>query len=290
MNRKYTIETYLNQMLEPSTAANYLYTINHFLKLHPKAKQFKYQNLVAYMADLAKQYPNAQTRMRMLAAVKKYYDYLVETGHREDNPCRTFFIRKSSSQSVQLQDLFTSKELEALMQRENRYKHLEIRNKVIISLLIYQGLTKDELIRLEVDNIDLDMGTVYIKGSPKLNRRTLELRPNQVKLIDNYINETRPKIMWRGRSNKLIINKLGQSLSADGINAMLEPLAVIYPDRPLNPRSIRMSVISNWLNEKKLPLENVQELAGHKWPSTTEKYIRLDDLKQRVLINRYFPI
>jgi integrase/recombinase XerD len=51
-----------------------------------------------------------------------------------------------------------------------------------------------------------------------------------------------------------------------------------------------MSVICNWLNEKKIPLERVQELAGHKWPGTTEKYIKVDSFQQRELINRYFPI
>jgi integrase/recombinase XerD len=91
------------------------------------------------------------------------------------------------------------------------------------------------------------------------------------------------------KTDKLILNKLGKPITVDGINAMTDQLKALYPDRPLTPQSIRMSVISNWLNEKKLPLEAAQELAGHKWPSTTEKYIREDNLKQRELINKYFP-
>jgi len=50
-----------------------------------------------------------------------------------------------------------------------------------------------------------------------------------------------------------------------------------------------MSVISNWLNEKKISLEHVQELAGHKWPGTTEKYIRVNSLEEVELINKFFP-
>ncbi|MGQ2983159.1 tyrosine-type recombinase/integrase [Flavobacterium sp.] len=290
MDKNLTLEKYLYQHLAGQTAKNYLYTINNFLKLHPKAKRYKYQDLVSYMAGVREHYPNAQTCNRVLAAIKRYYDYLVYTGQREENPCMTITLKKANNQSIQLQDLFTNKELEALMHRENRYRHLDLRNKVIISLLIYQGLTSDELIRLEVGNVDLDNGTIYIKGSSKLNRRTLELKSNQIQLFYNYINETRPMMMWRGKINKLLLNKLGNLISVDGINAMIEPLAVLYPDRPLNPRSIRMSVISNWLNEKKMSLEDVQELAGHKWPSTTEKYFRVDSLEQRQLINKFFPL
>lgn len=290
MHKTITLEKYLYQHLAEQTARNYLYTIGHFLKMHPKAKRYKYQNLVSYMAEVREQYSNVQTCNRILAAIKKYYEYLVYTDQRTENPCQTLTLKIGKNQNVQFQDLFTSIELEALMKRDNRYRHLDLRNKVIISLLIYQGLTSDELIRLAVDNVDLDNGTVYIKGSSKLNRRILELRSNQIQLFYNYINETRPMMMWRAKTDKLILNKLGHPISVDGINAMIEPLAVLYPDRPLNPRSIRMSVISNWLNEKKISLEDVQELAGHKWPSTTEKYFRVNSFEQRELINRYFPI
>lgn len=289
MYRNLTLEKYLYVQLAEQTAKNYLYTINNFLKLHPKAKRYKYQDLVSYMAGVREQYPNAQTCNRILSAIKRYYDYLVYTSQREENPCLTLTLKKTNNQSVQLQDLFTSKELEVLMHRENRYRHLDLRNKVIISLLIYQGLTSDELIRLEVGNVDLDNGTVYIKGSSKLNRRNPNLRANQIQLFYNYLNQARPLMMWRDKTDKLFLNKLGNPISVDGINAMIEPLAALYPDRPLNPRSIRMSVISNWLNEKKLPLEMVQELAGHKWPSTTERYFRVDSLEQRELINKFFP-
>jgi hypothetical protein len=37
-------------------------------------------------------------------------------------------------------------------------------------------------------------------------------------------------------------------------------------------------------------LEDVQELAGHMWPGTTEKYIKMDSLEQRELFIKFFPL
>lgn len=54
--------------------------------------------------------------------------------------------------------------------------------------------------------------------------------------------------------------------------------------------TIRQSVISNLLNEKKMPQEDVQLFAGHRWTSSTEKYRRKDINEQRVLINRWHPL
>ena len=285
---KITLEDYLYKSHTKQTADAYLYTIEHFLKMNPKAKRYKYQQMVDYMAELTKRYPNTQTRTRMLSAIKKYYDYLVYTQQRTDHPCKSLIVKRER-QNIQVQDLFSSEDLNRLMSRENRYKHLDVRNKVLLSLLIYQGLTSDEVLRLDVGNIDLDMGTVYVKGSTKLNRRTLELERSQVMLFSNYINSTRQELL-RCNTDKLILNKLGQPITIDGIKAVVEPLQYLFNQKKLNPKSIRMSVISNWLNEKKLPLERVQEMAGHKWPSSTERYIKADHLKQREMINRYFPL
>lgn len=289
MKSKITIKDYLYQHLAPQSAENYLYTITNFLKLHPKAKRYKYQQLVDHLADVRQKYPNIQTCIRILSALKKYYDFLVATGQRTDHPCQKLTLKKGSDQSIQLQELFTIKELELLMKRENRYRHLDDRNKVLISLMIYQGLTSDELIRLDVKNIDLDSGKVYVKASSKLESRTLNLKSSQILLFERYINETRLKLK-RCTTEKLILTKLGKPITVDSINAMVEPLGSLFPDRKLNPRAIRMSVISSCFNEKKMSLEDVQRFAGHKWPGTTEKYLKKDSGKQRELINRFFPI
>ncbi len=54
--------------------------------------------------------------------------------------------------------------------------------------------------------------------------------------------------------------------------------------------TIRQSVIANWLNEKKLPLEQVQLMAGHRWISSTLKYRQNNIEQQRELMNKWFPL
>lgn len=283
-----TLEAFLHKSHTTKTANAYLYTIEHFLKMNPKAELYNYQQLVDYMAELSKRYPNAQTKTRILSAIKRYYDYLIHTDQRADHPCKSLIVKRER-QNIQVQDLFTSEDLQRLMSRENRYKHLDIRNKVLLSLLIYQGLTSDEILRLEVKDIDTEYGSIYIKESAKLNRRTLRMERSQIILFNNYINQTREELL-QCKTDKLILNKLGNPITTDGIKAVVEPLQPLFNQKKMNPKAIRMSVISNWLNEKKLPLEDVQQMAGHKWPSSTEKYIKADHIKQRELINQYFPL
>ena len=286
---KPTIENFLLQNYSGQTVKSYMFAINHFLKMNPRAKRYKYKNIVEYMEEIGEQQSNAKYRVVILSAIKKYYDYLVMSGYREDHPCRKLNIKVNSNQAVQVQDLFSSEELQLLLTRENRYENLDKRNSVLLNLLIYQGLTSDEIIRLNVRDIDLDAGTVYVKASSNLNSRKLQLLAKQILLFSKYISEVRPR-MLRSATDKLIIGKLGKPITVDSVHAMIEPLKPLFPDKNLNPKTIRMSVICNWLNEEKLALEHVQELAGHKWPGTTEKYFKADSLQQRELINRFFPL
>ena len=56
----------------------------------------------------------------------------------------------------------------------------------------------------------------------------------------------------------------------------------------INVNQIRASVIVNWLSQYNL--RKVQILAGHKYISTTERYIQ-EDLKQlQEVINNYHPL
>lgn len=286
--KKQSIEQFLLEQYAPQTVKSYLFAIEHFLKLNPKAKRYGYRHIVSYMEEVAKNQSNPHYRVVILSAIKKYYDYLVMTGYRTDHPCKLLNVKVKHNQPIQVQDLFTSEELQLLLNRENRYQFIDSRNAVVLSLLIYQGLASDEIVNLRVKDIDLDEGTVYVKASANLNRRTLELLNKQVMVFANYIHEARPKLL-RSDTDKLIITKLGKPMSVDSVQAMIEPLKGLFPDKKLCPQTIRMSVICNWLNDKKLPLEMVQELAGHKWPGTTEKYFKADSEQQRELINRFFP-
>jgi integrase/recombinase XerD len=286
--QKLTLEIYLKENLANKTAESYLYTINHFIKTNPKSKRYKFNDVVKYMDEVSQKQSNIQYRIRILSAIKKYYNYLLVIGQRTDHPCKKLNIKTKSNLAIQTQDLFSSEELQLLLQRENRYWFLESRNQVLLGLLIYQGLSSEEIIRLELKDIDLDNGTIYIKASKSLNRRTLELKTKQILPLSKYIDEVRPKMLMT-KTEKLILSKLGKPISVDGVCSVIEPLKSLFPDKKLNPQTIRMSVICNWLNEKKIDLVKVQELAGHKWPGTTEKYIKVDAKNERELINKFFP-
>ena len=75
----------------------------------------------------------------------------------------------------------------------------------------------------------------------------------------------------------------------EGIGYVIETQKHLFPGRRLNAKTIRQSVITNLLKAGK-DLRIVQAFAGHKYPSTTEKYkqTHVEELKTQIL--NYHPL
>lgn len=277
-----TFEEYLEQYYTKQTISSYLYVVCKLKREFPDCDQAKYKDILTYIAK------HEVRGYRELAALKKYYDYLIDEHIREDHPCKQIVI-KHPSRGVQFQDLFSLQELELLLKRENRYSHLEFRNKSIISLLIYQGLTPANITNLRIQDVDLDGGTIYVKQTPKVRKRLLFIKDKQFSYLNKYIKKERKQISREEEFDNLFLSSKGIPLSVDSLNKMLRALKPLFPDKNLNALSIRQSVISNWINREQLSIEDVQIMSGQKWLSSTEKYKRTDLEKEIEKINKYFP-
>lgn len=278
------LEQYLNQNYSQQTAKRYLFALNRYLS-NPQTATANYNQIMDYLGSLRKH----QVSIRVeLHAIKSYYRYLVETGQRADNPAESIKLRNDKSRAIQLQDLFTSEELERLLEREERYPILKNRNKIILSLLIYQALLTGEIKRLELNDIDLEAGLIKIKGSSKNNGRELKLTAKQVYWLMSYLEKDRIQLL-KESTNQLIISKLGKAESGEGISYLISRMQGKFPNRKLTPKTIRQSVIANLLKSGK-DLRLVQVYAGHKYPSSTEQYQQTDveELKNEVL--KFHPL
>jgi site-specific recombinase XerD len=281
--REYLLDRYTQQ-----TTESYLYIINNFRLENTDAEKLTYSDIVRYLGFLVQRGLSEQTRVTNLSALKKYYDYLISIGARDDHPCRSISIR-SKKKDVQTQNLFSTEELDLLFSRPNRYANLSIRNKAIISLLIYQGLSSEEIIRLNTTNVNFDNGTFFIKASKRYKARTLAFHRTQFSTFYEYINTARDNLI-RIPTKSLFLTKVGKPMTVDGIHAMIEPLKGLFPGRDLSPLTIRQSVIANWLNERKLPLEDVQNMAGHRFPSATDRYKSINVEEKRKWVNQFHPL
>ena len=284
------IEIWLLKKYSPRTVKMYMRDIGIFFSFigKEKAQSALYRDIMAYVEYLRRRGTGPSTISRTLYGVRAWYNYLLETGRRNDHPCRWITLKDARGADIQIQDLFTKAELELLMERTERFESVRIRNKAVVSLLIYQGLRLKEITALEVGDIDLPSSSIRVKEMPKTNGRTLPLKPSQVMLFSSYINEVRPGLIKENTDN-LLLNIRGGAMTADDISYLLGTFKHHFPGRLLSAKTIRQSVIANLLKAGH-DLRVVQAFAGHKKVSSTERYRQTGLEALRAAILKYHPL
>ena len=285
-----TLEAYLQKSYRPGTARGYLREIGIYLANYPGAATAGYGDVTAYLGALRNRYANASTLNRILASIKAYYAWLVADGQRQDHPARGILLRDLRSRDVQLQDLFTAAEMDALLARTERFKALSYRNRVLMSLLVYQALLPAEIAALRVTDIDLDAGTLTTAGTATTNARTLPLKPAQVLLFYGYLHQVRPALLKGRATDVFMLGLRGNPMAAEDIaKHVLRSYKGQYAPRVVSARTIRQSVIANLLKAGH-GLEVVQGYAGHKYPSSTERYRQEQVTTLQAAVAAYHPM
>ena len=284
------IETYLKERYTLKTTAVYKSDIETYLKLCPQGETALLKDIIGYIGILRSRYSNPKTINRILASLKAYYEFLNRTGKRKDNPCKAIRLRDKQNRDIQLQDLFTSQELESLLERKERFRLLVNRNKVLTGLLIYQGLKPDEIARITLQDINLKEATIYIKGSEKTGNRALSLKPHQIMLLHEYMEQARKELVKTPSEESLLIGSTGEPMKGEDISKHVQrSFKDRFKGRKVNCQSIRQSVITNLLKAGN-DLRIVQVFAGHKYPSTTEKYKQTGVEALKTAIQNYHPM
>lgn len=281
------LTTYLENHLKKGTYKSYLYEIEKFKKHYRNPENISYQNLMEYVELLRKNY-NPQSVKRTIYAIKKYYDYLVETGKVKTNIAANIKIKDGKENPIQLQELLTEKDLQKLLEpRKERYPILEKRNQIIMSLLVNQALLVGEIERLRIENLDLKNAKIKVQKTGITNERIVELKAEQILLFYQYLQEERTKLE-RQKTSFFLLNKLGSAITKDDINYLVSTYQKGFTKK-LTSVKIRQSVIKLKLDNGE-NLRKVQYFAGHKHADTTEKYRETGINALQTAINQYHPI
>ena len=264
-----SFETYLHQHSAPATVTRYLRELQAFSEeiIHPEAAS--YPQIIHWIGTLRSRGLGPSAIACRLHGIKAWFSYLQATGQRQDHPAAHIRLRDQRRSQPQLQQLFSEAELLSLLDRTERYQALRLRNQVIIGLMIFQGLRPAEIARIRQEHLQLSQGQIEILPSRQTNRRVLPLQPQQILQLHQLSEEAETTLI---------------SLQPESMGSLLASRQHRFPGRPLHPRSVRQSVIANWLAAG-LDLSRVQYLAGHRYPSSTERYREagIEALKAAVL-------
>ncbi len=290
-----TLEKYVSEQYSPKSAPGYLTMIKRYLGyVGEKAKAASYTDVLDYIGHLRILQLHPKSLVNNLFSIKIYYRWLVATNQRSDHPCQHLVLQDQINKKIPVETLYSKKVLDELLKNhKNKRALVQRRDEVIISLLIYQAMTVQEITTINLEDVNLKEARIKAKGGYKQKARTLALQANQILLLHDYITEDREKILKNSKrltlddEAALVLGNTGIRICAGSINRL------INTDRPkydkLTPLKIRQSVIAHLLKSNN-DLRIVQVFAGHKRAGSTEEYKQTGLEELKTLIQKLHPL
>jgi integrase/recombinase XerD len=266
---------------------NHILQYQNLCSTYQKLETLSFNELLKIIEIQRKKY-SIVTVNNQIHSLEIYFYFQMEIGIRKDNPLENFRIK--SEKPKLLQGFLTSEELDFIYEKypktkTGKYAIYSQRNKIILGLLVYQGISTGTLEVLKVTDIDLEKAQINIPKTSerKLNTRILPLESVQILALNEYLSTGRKELLNLvnpDETTDLLFPKREKSQMKAVTKAIKTEVKKHFKINHL--QQLRISRIRIWM--KQYNLREVQYKSGYKCLSSLEKYNQneLESLQEAV--------
>jgi integrase/recombinase XerD len=284
-------ENYLTKVKRSSanTIASYMRDIRQFsdwLRAEGKADVVDATklNISDYLSHLEDEGRSGATVSRSLASLKNFYSYVVSTGFLESTPVTDIRVERGEKK---LPQILTGREIELLLSQPVSVEPKGIRDKAMLEVMYATGIRVSELIELDIDDVNLELGIIKCSGVKK--SRTIPLYPAALKALKAYMGEIRKSMIADPNEEALFVNVNGMRMSRQGFWKILKHYQeTAHIDKEITPHTLRHSFAVHLL-ENGADIGSVQELMGHSDISSTQLYTHMVNQKLKSVYDKCHP-
>ncbi|MFP7169116.1 tyrosine recombinase XerC [Terribacillus sp. 7520-G] len=275
----------------PHTVYYYLNDVNFFLEfLHSESISFEQADPAAVRVFLTRLYEKKLSRRtvsRKISSLRSFYKFL----EREDVVSANPFLRLVQPKApAYVPSFLYEQELEKLFEASDLGTPLGQRDQAILECLYGTGMRVSECAGIEIDDVDLSIGTVLVRGKGR-KERYVPFGSFMERAIRRYLQDGRERLLEKSKeeTGKLFLNSRGKPITERGIrlilNKLVEQSAV---HMHLHPHKLRHTFATHMLNEG-ADLRAVQELLGHEHLSSTQIYTHVTKDRLRTIYMNTHP-
>lgn len=236
------------------------------------------QTIVNYLMHLQRQGKATATIARRLAALKAFYQFLVRQKYVAADPTVNL---ESPKLEKRLPKVLTVREVELLLQQPDPSQAAGLRDRAMLEMLYATGIRVSELVALNYDEVNLEMGYIKCRGRGS-KERVVPMGSLAVRSCREYLENGRPRLAKEESEQALFVNHHGRRLTRQGFWKIVKKYADdARIEKEITPHTLRHSFATHLL-ENGADLRSVQEMLGHADISTTHVYEEVVKMKGRL--------
>ena len=227
----------------------------------------------AYLGELYNK--NKKTSIaRKLASLRGFFKFLIKEGRLSTNPASMVFTPK---QEKHIPSFLSVDDMFRLVEKPGKSDILAQRDSAILEVLYSCGIRVSELVGLDVDDLDFNLGIIKVKGKGK-KERIVPIGTKAIEALNDYLDnivELREKVVDKGLDNPVFLNFRGKRLTTRSVARIVKKHVLQCGImRDISPHSIRHTFATHLLDAG-ADLRSIQELLGHTSLATTQKYTHI---------------
>ncbi|MDF2961814.1 MAG: recombinase XerD [Paenibacillus sp.] len=248
-----------------------------------ETKKLQISNYIFHLKQLGRA---AATQSRTMVSIRAFYQYLVRERILEHDPSMHM---ETPKQEKRIPKVLTIAEVESLLEAPRTETPNGMRDKVMLEVLYATGIRVSELISLDMENVNLELGFVRCTGTA-LKERIIPLGGIAAEYISSYMKTMRPRLLKQFKAEQaLFINHLGTRITRQGFWKIIKKYAAeTQIIKEITPHTLRHSFAAHLL-ENGADLRSVQEMLGHADISTTQIYTQVTRSKMKEVYDRTHP-
>ena len=226
----------------------------------------------SYLAHLSRRKLSRASVARHLSALRTFFKYLVREGVVESNPARTVSTPKKEKH---LPAVMQTSDVALLLEQPDTSAILGIRDRAWLELLYASGLRISELVRIDLDDLELRARLVKVHGKGS-KERIVPFGSKAEEALRAYFN-IRGELAHDVEEQAVFVNYRGERITTRSIRRLFDGYLRDASLRAgISPHTLRHSFATHLLTAG-ADLRGIQELLGHASLSTTQKYTHLND-------------
>jgi len=241
-------------------------------------------NISAYLRQQESDGRSGATISRSLASLKNFYQYLVSSGFLEKTPVVDLHVDRGEKK---LPQILTGREIELLLSQPVCVDPKGFRDKAMLEVMYATGMRVTELISLDVDDVNLELGIIKCNGTKK--SRVIPLYPMALRSLSIYLREVRDSMVSDPDETALFVNVGGARMSRQGFWKILKHYQeTAHIEKEITPHTLRHSFAVHLL-ENGADIGSLQELMGHCDISSTQMYTQMVNQKLKSVYEKCHP-
>ena len=179
-------------------------------------------------------------------------------------------------------------QVESLLNAPDPKDEFYQRDRAMLELLYATGMRVSEVVDLDLDQINLDLGYVRCIGKGR-KERIIPVGRAAIRATRAYVDDLRVRLVGEGHTKALFLSRTGRGLDRTNIWRIVRKQArQAGIDDHLSPHTLRHCFATHLLGGG-ADLRIVQELLGHADVTTTQVYTHVDETALKQVHRRCHP-